>query len=170
MKREGTSEKAGGFDSPSLRRFRLRHLHAHRNATESRRENKVKADINVTPLVDVVLVLLIIFMVVTPIIASGVPVELPRTHHHARKPDDGKDIIIAVTANKTVYVSGRPVSAAAEVTRLVEEERRRHPEKAAFVKADSRTTYGSVREVMEAVHKAGLDDVMLGTEELKEHP
>ena len=164
------SEGPREIRAPGLYRLRLRRLHADRQGSESHRDDKVKADINVTPLVDVVLVLLIIFMVVTPIIASGVPVELPKTRHHARKPDDGKDIIIAVTANKTVYVSGRPVSAAAEVTRLVEEERRRHPDKTAFVKADGRTTYGAVREVMEAVHKAGLDDVMLGTDELKEQP
>jgi biopolymer transport protein ExbD len=151
-------------------RLRLHRLRAKPHVSETRRNGKVKADINVTPLVDVVLVLLIIFMVVTPIIASGVPVELPKTAHHARKPDDGKDIIIAVTANKAVYVAGRPVSAATDVTRLVEEERRKHPEKTAFVKGDSRTTYGAVREVMEAVHKAGLDDVMLGTDELKEQP
>jgi biopolymer transport protein TolR len=169
MKREGSNERRASV-APGLNRLRLLRSHAHPGAGETRRENKVKADINVTPLVDVVLVLLIIFMVVTPIIASGVPVELPKTAHHARKPDDGKDIIIAVTANKAVYVSGRSVSAAAEVTRLVEEERRRHPEKSAFIKADNRTTYGAVREVMEAVHKAGLDDVMLGTEELKEQP
>jgi biopolymer transport protein ExbD len=168
LKRAGGNEGNGSIAAPGLSRFRLRRLHANTRQSETRRDNKVKADINVTPLVDVVLVLLIIFMVVTPIIASGVPVELPRTRHHARKPDDGKDIIIAVTSNKAVYVSGRPVSGAADVTRLVEEERRRHPEKAAFVKADNRTTYGAVREVMEAVHKAGLDDVMLGTEELKE--
>jgi len=130
-------------------------------------KGEVKADINVTPLVDVVLVLLIIFMVVTPIIASGVPVELPKTAHHDRKPDDGKDIIISVTSSKSVYVAGKAVAGAAEVTRFVEEERRKHPEKAAFVKGDSRTTYGAVREVMEAVHKAGLNDVMLGTEEVK---
>jgi len=151
-------------------RLRLRRLRAKPHAAEKRPKGKVKADINVTPLVDVVLVLLIIFMVVTPIIASGVPVELPRTAHHTRKPDDGKDIIIAVTANKAVYVSGRPVAAPGDVTRLVEEERRKHPEKTAFVKGDNRTTYGAVREVMEAVHKAGLDDVMLGTEEAKEEP
>ena len=170
MKRAKGSDGQQDIRAPGLYRFRLRRLHADPRESEPRRDHKVKADINVTPLVDVVLVLLIIFMVVTPIIASGVPVELPKTLHHARKPDDGKDIIIAVTANKAVYVSGRPVSAAAEVTRLVEEERRRHPEKTAFVKADNRTTYGAVREVMEAVHKAGLDDVMLGTEELKEQP
>jgi biopolymer transport protein ExbD len=141
-----------------------------RQQDEVHSKGKVKADINVTPLVDVVLVLLIIFMVVTPIIASGVPVELPKTSHHQRKPDDGKDIIISVTSNKVVYVAGRPVSGATEVTRLVEEERRKHPEKTAFVKGDSRTTYGAVREVMEAVHKAGIDDVMLGTEEIKDQP
>jgi biopolymer transport protein TolR len=141
-----------------------------RRPVEERPKSKVKADINVTPLVDVVLVLLIIFMVVTPIIAGGIPVELPKTAHHARKPDDGRDIIISVTSNKLVYVSGRPVARAAEVTRLVEDERRKHPEKTAFVKGDSRTTYGAVREVMEAVHKAGLIDVMLGTEEIKDTP
>ena len=170
MKRVVRDEPAQDIRAPGLYRFRMRRLHSEPSGSTSRRESKVKADINVTPLVDVVLVLLIIFMVVTPIIASGVPVELPKTANHARKPDDGKDIIIAVTASKAVYVSGKPVAAAAEVTRLVEEERRRHPEKTAFVKADHRTTYGAVREVMEAVHKAGLDDVMLGTDELKEQP
>jgi biopolymer transport protein TolR len=132
-----------------------------------REPGKIRAEINVTPLVDVVLVLLIIFMVVTPIIASGVPIDLPRTVHHDRKPDDGKDIIISVTKEKRVFVFGRPIAEPREVTRLVEEERRKHPEKTAFIKGDHHTTYGAVREVMEAVHKAGLSDVMLGTEELK---
>lgn len=127
----------------------------------------VKADINVTPLVDVVLVLLIIFMVVTPIIASGVPVDLPKTVHHDRKADDGKDIIISVTADKRVFMFGRPLSSAQDVTRLVEEERRKHPDKSAFVKGDSRAPYGAVRAVMEAVNQAGFDDMMLGTEERK---
>jgi biopolymer transport protein TolR len=129
--------------------------------------NRVKADINITPLVDVVLVLLIIFMVVTPIIASGVPVELPKTVHHDRKPDDGKDIVISVTADRRVFMFGRQLAGAHDVTRLVEDERHKHPEKTAFVKGDSRAPYGAVREVMEAVNKAGLDDVLLGTEELK---
>lgn len=127
----------------------------------------VKADINVTPLVDVVLVLLIIFMVVTPIIASGIPVDLPKTVHHDRKADDGKDIIISVTADKRVFVFGRLLSSARDVTRLVEAERRKHPDKTAFVKGDSRAPYGAVRAVMEAVNQAGLDDMMLGTEERK---
>src|SRR3954466_10672328 len=115
------------MEAPTLHSLRRARKRA-RNA-EPRPKGQVKADINVTPLVDVVLVLLIIFMVVTPIIASGIPVELPRTAHHDRKPDDGKDIIISVTSSKSVYVAGKALSGAAEVTRFVEEERRKHPEK-----------------------------------------
>ena len=149
-----------------LKRRLLRARQA-RRSTPRREPGKIRAEINVTPLVDVVLVLLIIFMVVTPIIASGVPIELPRTVHHDRKPDDGKDIIISVTKEKRVFVFGHPIADPKDVTRLVEEERRKHPEKTAFIKGDNRTTYGAVRDVMEAVHKAGLSDVMLGTEEVK---
>src|SRR5215471_8906492 len=147
----------------SLRRARRR-----ARAGEPRPKGQVKADINVTPLVDVVLVLLIIFMVVTPLIASGVPVELPKTAHHNRKADDGKDIIISVTAQKRIFFAGRLIADPKEVTWLVGNERRKHPEKTAFVKGDSKVPYGVVRAVMEAVNKAGLDDVMLGTDEIKE--
>ena len=129
----------------------------------------VKSEINVTPLVDVVLVLLIIFMVVTPMIASGVQVDLPKTVNHFKKPDDGKDIIISVTKEKVVYMMANAVKKE-DIPRRVEEERRKHPEKTVFVKGDSRTTYGAVREVMELVHKAGIEDVMLGTEDVKQQP
>jgi biopolymer transport protein ExbD len=95
-----------------------------------------------------------------------VPVELPR-RCTCRKPDDGKDIIISVTADKRIHVRP-PRPDARDITRLVEEERRRHPEKSPFVKADVRTPYGAVRGVMEAVNKAGLDDVQLGTDEVKD--
>jgi len=155
-------------DGQSATPLRLRRARKRSREHKPREKSKVMANINVTPLVDVVLVLLIIFMVVTPLIASGVPVELPKTVHHNRKPDDGKDIIISVTADKRIFMSGRLVADARDVTRLVEEERRRHPEKTPFVKADVRTPYGAVRGVMEAVNKAGLDDVQLGTDEVKD--
>ena len=161
-----SSSDTGGGSSGGNKRRRARHR-AELRSSPRRAPGKIRAEINVTPLVDVVLVLLIIFMVVTPIIASGVPVHLPRTAHHDRKPDDGKDIISSVTKEKRVFLFGRPIGEAKDVTRLVEEERRKHPEKTAFIKGDHQTTYGAVREVMEAVHKAGMSDVMLGTEELK---
>jgi len=134
---------------------------------KTRTKSAVQGDINVTPLVDVVLVLLIIFMVVTPMIASGVQVDLPKTVNHFKKPDDGKDIIISVTKEKTVYMMANAVRKE-DIPKRVEEERRKHPEKTVFVKGDSRTSYGAVREVMELVHKAGIEDVMLGTEDVKQ--
>jgi biopolymer transport protein TolR len=132
-------------------------------------KSAIQGDINVTPLVDVVLVLLIIFMVVTPMIASGVQVDLPKTVNHFKKPDDGKDIIVSVTKEKVVYMMANAVKKE-DIPRRIEEERRKHPEKTVFVKGDSRTSYGAVREVMELVHKAGIEDVMLGTEDVKQQP
>jgi biopolymer transport protein ExbD len=126
----------------------------------------IKADINVTPLVDVVLVLLIIFMVVTPLITSGVQVDLPRTSNHSKKADDGKDIIVSVTTDKRIFIMQKQVKIP-ELPRVVEDEKRRFPEKTIYIKGDHRTTYGAVREVMESIHKAGIEDVMLGTEEIK---
>src|SRR5262249_50224002 len=122
--------------------FRLHRIRMRVRSAKKREKGAVKADINVTPLVDVVLVLLIIFMVVTPMIARGVQVDLPQTLNHNKKPDDGKDIIISVTADKNVYFSGNKVKTSG-LPQLVEEERRRFPDKTVFVKGDHRTTYGA---------------------------
>ena len=128
----------------------------------------LKADINVTPLVDVVLVLLIIFMVVTPLIASGVAVDLPRTTNHERKADEGKDIIISITFDKRIYVGTTRANQPEDVANAVAAERRRYPEKSIFLKCDARAPYGVVRQVMESLHASGIDDVVLGTEEITE--
>ena len=122
---------------------------------------------NVTPLVDVVLVLLIIFMVVTPLIASGVQVELPRTVHHARTPDEGKDIIISVTQDKRIYVGAHPVPHLEELGKAVRAEKQKSPSKTIFLKGDARAPYGAVREAMEALREQEIEDITLGTEEVK---
>jgi biopolymer transport protein TolR len=133
---------------------------------EERPKVDVKSDINVTPLVDVVLVLLIIFMVVTPLIASGIAVDLPRTAHHARKPDDGKDIIVSITKEEKVYVGRNLVARAADLGNVLTAEKRRFPDKSIFLKGDMRTPYGAVRAALQAMHEAKIDDVVLGTEEV----
>jgi biopolymer transport protein ExbD len=126
----------------------------------------VKADINVTPLVDVVLVLLIIFMVVTPMIASGVAVDLPRTAHHSRKPDDGKDIIVSVTADGRIYVGTRRVGRVEELAAVVAAEQRRFPDKSLFLKGDLRARFGGVREALHTLRAANVGEITLGTEEI----
>ena len=126
----------------------------------------VKSDINVTPLVDVVLVLLIIFMVVTPMIASGVAVDLPRTANHSRKPDDGKDIIISITHDKRIYVGSSNVPRVEDLGKVVTNERRKFPDKSIFVKGDARAPYGTVKAAMQALHGIDINDITLGTEEL----
>jgi biopolymer transport protein TolR len=126
---------------------------------------EVRANINVTPLVDVVLVLLIIFMVVTPLIASGIAVDLPRTTNHARKADDGKDLILSVTVDKRLFVGATRMAGVTELAQAVALERRKVPDRGIFLKADARAPYSIVRDVMEALHDAEIQDIVLGTEE-----
>ncbi|HEY0711919.1 MAG TPA: biopolymer transporter ExbD, partial [Polyangia bacterium] len=104
--------------------------------------------------------------VVTPMITGGVQVDLPRTTNHSKKPDDGKDIIVSVTKTKQIYITQKQVNIK-DLGRVVEDEKRRFPEKTIFVKGDAMATYGTVREVMEVLNKTGIEDVMLGTEEIK---
>jgi biopolymer transport protein TolR len=126
----------------------------------------VKADINVTPLVDVVLVLLIIFMVVTPMIASGIAVDLPRTANHSRKPDDGRDIIVSVAQDGHVYVGTQVLPRVEELGRAVIAEQRKAPNKTVFLKGDLRAQFGAVRRAMQSLHEANIQDIVIGTEEL----
>lgn len=149
--------------------YRQRKIRRNLRRSKKHEKGKVKAEINVTPLVDVVLVLLIIFMVVTPMITSGVQVELPRTANHFKKPDDGKDIIVAVARNKAVYLQRQQVSVK-DIPRIIEDEKRRFPEKTIYLKGDANAPYGAVREVMEAINKVGIEDIFLGTDEIKNTP
>jgi len=149
--------------SPEERLRAVRSVFQHEDARPAR---DLKADINVTPLVDVVLVLLIIFMVVTPMIASGVAVDLPRTAHHARKPDDGRDIIVSVTRDERFYVGTTRLGRVEELGQAVVAERRKYPDKTVFVKADTRVPFGAVRQAMQALHDLDIQDIVLGTEEL----
>ena len=149
---------------------RIRALLALRRAEEGRVGPVVRSEINVTPLVDVVLVLLIIFMVVTPLIASGVAVDLPRTRFHARKPDDGKDIVVSITADHRYYLGARSVAGVAELAQQVMADKRRFPDKGVFIKGDARAPYGEVRQFMEALHELAIDDVVLGTEDAAAGP
>ena len=126
----------------------------------------VKNEINVTPLVDVVLVLLIIFMVVTPMLSRGAKVELPETSHHDKKNDNGEQLIVAMQADGKVFIESDPVDDGSIVERL-KLALKKHASGEVHVKGDRRLEYGAVRKLLEKIHEAGAPSVALGTEEHK---
>ena len=126
----------------------------------------VKAEINVTPLVDVCLVLLIIFMVVTPMLSRGVDVQMPIASNNEKKQDTGDQIVVSVTANGSIYFDTTKVDQDRLKARI-EEELRRSPGKEVFFKGDKRIKYGLAREALEIIHNSGATTVQLGTEEVK---
>jgi len=127
----------------------------------------VRSDINVTPLVDVVLVLLIIFMVITPMLQRGKHVELPKARHAAQNKAQGPEpMFVSVTSDGKVYVESDKQPASPE--QLVEAMRSAVAEgKRVMIKADVNTDYGAVRPVLERASKAKLKGVQLAAEELK---
>ena len=128
--------------------------------------DEVKGDINVTPLVDVCLVLLIIFMVVTPMLQKGVPVNLPVTEDPEATPDTEKQLQISVKADGSVYV-GPNVIRKDEVERALKDIHDRTPDREIAVKGDRLVKYGEELDVLKACRDVGFNDVGLVTQPKK---
>ena len=127
----------------------------------------IKAQINVTPLVDVCLVLLIIFMVVTPLLQRGKAVHLPMATTIDKEKKRGADpLVVSVTLDRTVYLEQDALSEAA-LEQAMRAKLAASPGKAILLKGDEALTYGDVRKVMNVLRKAGAKGVALGVEELK---
>ena len=107
----------------------------------------VKSDINVTPLVDVVLVLLIIFMVVTPMLQRGKDVVLPKSRVVDKDPGSGDPLILSVTSDKRVWVDKEAYDAAGLEQRL-KDEVIKDPNRPFLLKGDSRVTVGEARKAL----------------------
>jgi biopolymer transport protein ExbD len=109
------------------------------------------ADINVTPLIDVVLVLLVVFMVITPMLSSGLPVDLPMATTTVQVNDVGQHIVISLTEKGEWAVEQEMMDDHNPDTlvRLVQAEFNKNPERSILVKADARLKYGEVRELMD---------------------
>ncbi|HET7433578.1 MAG TPA: biopolymer transporter ExbD [Thermoanaerobaculia bacterium] len=120
----------------------------------------LNSDINVTPLVDVCLVLLIIFMVVTPMLQKGVPVNLPVTEDPEKTPDTEKQLQISVKADGSVYV-GPTVVRKEQVQSQLEEIHQHTPDREVAVKGDRLVKYGDVLDVLKACREVGFNDVGL---------
>ena len=120
----------------------------------------LNSEINVTPLVDVCLVLLIIFMVVTPMLQKGVPVNLPMTEEPERTPDTDKQLQISVKSDGTVYL-GSLIVKKEQVRSELETIHQRTPDREIAVKGDRSVKYGSVLDVLKACREVGFNNVGL---------
>ena len=127
---------------------------------------EVRSDINVTPLVDVCLVLLIIFMVVTPMLQQGVDVKLPETKNPDKIPENQKQLTVAMKENGDVFVGGNWVPSE-NLKASFEEVHTSNPDKDVVIKADRRLKYKQVRSLMQMINEAGFSRVGVVTEKDK---
>ncbi len=125
--------------------------------------DEVQGDINVTPLVDVCLVLLIIFMVVTPMLQNGVDVLLPQGPHAEKKPGKSGDLTISIRADGTVFI-GQDWIPDRDLVRYLTAEYQKDPSRNDMLKADKRINFGKVRDVMKAANAANFSAISIMTE------
>jgi len=123
----------------------------------------LKADINVTPLVDVMLVLLIIMMIIAPLLQQGVVLTLPQAVNASDKPDTQDQTVVAIDANSKLYVNSLEVPEADVITRLqtILEDK---TDRTVYLKGDQDAPYSAIMKMMDALRKAGIDTVGLITE------
>ena len=126
----------------------------------------IKSDINVTPLVDVMLVLLIIMMLVAPMLQQGVSVKLPTATNTVDKPEVQGQTVVAIGRDKSMYLNAKPVQEADMATK-VNELLENAKEKIVLIKADEEVEYGAVMAAMDQLRQAGIEDIGLITERKK---
>jgi biopolymer transport protein ExbD len=128
---------------------------------------EVTSDINVTPMADVMLVLLIIFMVITPMLQKGQPVELAKTKNPIDMKEADRDdaIIVAVTRDGKFYL-GQDQVKVDDLATKVNDLLANKLEKKVFVRSDNRAKYGDVVQVVDNIRNAGVDQVGLLTERI----
>jgi biopolymer transport protein TolR len=130
-------------------------------------QSGANANINVVPLIDIVLVLLIIFMVVTPMLSKGVDVKLPPAVNAESKDErTSKDLVITVKSDKSLYLDTQAVSTD-ELTTALGSVLGSNPFQPIMVKGDERVAYKDVRDVVLLCQKAGAKTVNMATEAKK---
>jgi len=127
--------------------------------------SKVNANINVTPMVDVMLVLLIIFMVITPMLQNKVSVDMAKVENPTSMPDADKEdaIVVAITRDGGVYL-GQNHTAVTELGTQIRDKLADKPGKTVYVRADARAQYRAVEDAIDGVRSAGVEDVGLLTQ------
>lgn len=140
------------------------HLNQHKHGSSrwSRGGYKPMAEINVTPMVDVMLVLLIVFMVTAPLLTVGVPIDLPEAQARPL-PEDTKPLEVSIDQNGAIFLEDMPVGKAELVARLRAITNNRQDARI-YVRGDQTLTYGKIMEIMGAINGAGFTKVALVAE------
>jgi biopolymer transport protein ExbD/biopolymer transport protein TolR len=124
------------------------------------------AEINITPLVDVVLVLLIIFMVTAPVLQSGIEVAVPRTRTVKEITDER--LVININKDQEVFLGNDPVNIN-EIAAKIKQKIRDPLHQAIYVRADENVPFGAFATVMDAVKQSGISNVSIVTQPLETH-
>jgi biopolymer transport protein TolR len=121
------------------------------------------ADINVTPMADIMIVLLIIFMVITPMLQKGVDVKLPIAGNTKDRKEEQKTITVAIRKDGTTYLGSTPYTSNADLARDVKEKLQDIPEgsRLVYLKADEQLDYQDVMKVMDLIREVGVEEVAL---------
>jgi biopolymer transport protein ExbD/biopolymer transport protein TolR len=131
----------------------------------------VVSEINVTPMVDVMLVVLIIFMVITPMLTKGVAVNMVKTHNPIKMAEADKEdaVIIAVTRDGKVFLSpGNSLVPVDQLGSKVKDLQTNRTDKTVYIRADARARFESVTDAIDALRTAGVDQLGLLTEEIQD--
>jgi biopolymer transport protein ExbD/biopolymer transport protein TolR len=131
----------------------------------------VVSDINVTPMVDVMLVLLIIFMVITPMLSKGVAVNMVKTHNDIKMQEADKEdaILIAITRDGKVFLSpGNTMIQIDQLPAKVKDLQQNRSDKTVYIRADARARFASVTDVIDALRTDGVDTIGLITEAIQD--
>jgi biopolymer transport protein TolR len=123
----------------------------------------VKSDINVTPLVDVMLVLLIIMMIVAPLIQQGASVTLPKARNTSEKPETSGQTVLAITTDRRLWLNAIQVPAGSLAGRL-REIQDEGGDSVVILKADENVPYSAVMDAMDELRAAGIEDIGLITD------
>jgi len=126
------------------------------------RRNKTISQINVTPMVDVMLVLLVIFMITAPLLKVGVPINLPKTKAKAL-PEDQTPLSITINKEERIFVQNTEISLEKLIPKLISISKNRNDRKI-FIRADKVLSYGKVVEVMAIITSAGFNKIALVTD------
>lgn len=123
----------------------------------------LNSEINITPLADVMLVLLIIVMLIAPLLQAGVTLTLPEASNTADKPDNDNNTVVAVTSDGRYYVDNMQTPPA-DLLAAIDAALNRKVERILLVKGDTNAQYSAVMELMDQLQRAGIENVGLITE------